>query len=177
MIRFDRDLEMVMRVLPIVCALGLGLATMASSVSGQTADNVIKPTSVALQRQGDAALAAGQFNAADDLLETALIADPRNRGAFVSLARVATKQKLYAQAIRFTNKALLLEPNDLTALSVQGEAMLEMGAVARAQQNLAKLKTLCGGKPCPAATTLAAAIARGPAVAQRAPAASAPKKN
>jgi Tfp pilus assembly protein PilF len=150
---------------------------MASSVSGQTADNVLNPGSVALQRQGEAALAAGQFSTADDLLETALIADPRNRGAFVSLARVASRQKLYGQAIRFTNKALLLEPNDLTALGVQGEAMVEMGAVARAQQNLAKLKTLCGAKPCPAATSLSAAIARGPAVAQRAPTATTPTKN
>lgn len=166
-----------MRVLPVAFAVGLGAATMAVSVSSQTPDNVLKPSSIALQRQGEAALAAGQFNQADDLLETALIADPRNRGAFIALARVATRQKLYGQAIRFTNKALLLEPNDLSALSVQGEAMVEMGALGRAQQNLAKLKTLCGAKPCAPSATLAAAIARGPSVAQTTPAPSAPKKN
>jgi Tfp pilus assembly protein PilF len=168
---------MMMRLFPIACAVGLGLATMASSVSGQSADNQISPRSIALQRQGEAALAAGQYQTADDLLETALIADPRNRAAFIALARVAQRQKLYGQAIRFTNKALLLEPNDLTALGVQGEAMVEMGATARAQQNLARLKSLCGAKPCAPAASLAAAIARGPAVAQTAPAATAPKKN
>ena len=166
-----------MRWVPIACALGVAAATMSASVSGQAADNAINPRSLALQRQGEAALAAGQYEAADDALETALIADPRNRAAFIDLARVSQKQKLYGQAIRYTNKALLLEPNDLVAIGVQGEAMVDLGAVARAQQNLAKLKTLCGTRPCPAAVSLAAAIARGPAVAETKPAASAPKKN
>ena len=40
-----------------------------------------------------------------------------------------------------TNKALLLEPNDPDAIAVQGEAMVEMGATARAQANLQKLQT------------------------------------
>ena len=66
------------------------------------------------------------------MLETALAVDPRNRGAFVDLARVAEKQHLFGKAIRMTSKALLLEPNDPDAIAVQGEAMVEMGAVARA---------------------------------------------
>ena len=48
-----------------------------------------------------------------------------------------------------TNKALLLEPNDPDAIAVQGEAMVEMGATARAQANLQKLQTMCGAKGCP----------------------------
>ena len=108
--------------------------------------------------------------------EAALVVDPSNRAAFIALARVAQKQKLYGQAVRYTNKALALEPNDVNALSVQGEAMVEMGATARAQQNLAKVRQLCGSAGCTQATTLAAAIARGPAVAQKA-ATPAPKQN
>jgi Tfp pilus assembly protein PilF len=169
-------LEIVMRVLPIAVALGLGAAMMASSGSSQTPDNQIKPESVTLLKQGEAALAAGQFQAADDALETALAVDPRNREAFVALARVAARQKLYGQSIRFTNRALALEPNDVNALAVQGEAMVELGAAARAQQNLAKVRQLCGPKSCVQATTLAAAIARGPAVAQKSPTPT-PKQN
>ena len=169
-------LEIMMRVLPIAVAMGLGAAMMASSGSSQTPDNQIKPESVAFLKQGEAALAAGQFQAADDALETALAIDPRNRQAFISLARVAARQKLYGQSIRFTNKALALEPNDVNALAVQGEAMVELGATARAQQNLAKVRQLCGAKGCAQATTLAAAIARGPAVAQKGPT-PAPKQN
>ena len=75
-----------------------------------------------------------------------------------------------------TNKALLLEPNDPDAIAVQGEAMVEMGAIARAQQNLQKLQTLCGGKACPQAGQLSQAISRGPTVAS-AKAPEVPKKN
>ena len=57
-----------------------------------------------------------------------------------------------------TNKALLLEPNDPDAIAVQGEAMVEMGATARAQANLQKLQTICGAKACPQIAQLSAAI-------------------
>ena len=169
--------ETMMRLLPIVVALGVVGATIASSGETQVPDAQISPQSLQWQKAGEASLAAGQYQSADDALETALIIDPRNRGAFVSLARVAQKQKLYGQAIRFTNKALALEPNDAVALGVQGEAMVELGAVARAQQNLAKIKTLCGAKDCAPATSLAALIQRGPAMAKAEAPAAAPKKN
>ena len=166
-----------MRLLPIAIALGIAGVTFASSGESQVPDAQISPSSLQWQKAGEAALAAGSFQAADDALETALVLDPRNRAAFVSLARVAQRQKLFGQAIRFTNKALALEPNDPVALGVQGEAMVELGAIGRAQQNLAKIRGLCGSRPCDAATSLAALIQRGPAMAVKAPAPSAPKKN
>ena len=161
-------LENVMRILPIAGALGIATALIASSGQSQTPDSQLSPASVDLLKKGEASLAAGEFAAADDALETALAVDPRNRAAFIALARVAQRQKLYGQAVRYTNKALALEPNDINALAVQGEAMVQMGATARAQQNLAKVKQLCGSGGCAQATQLASAIARGPAVAQKA---------
>jgi Flp pilus assembly protein TadD len=89
---------------------------------------------------------------------------------------VAERQHLYGKAIRMTNKALLLEPNDPDAIAVQGEAMVEMGAVARAQANLQKLQTICGAKGCPQVAQLSAAITRGPTVAS-AKAPETPKSN
>lgn len=169
--------ETMMRVLPIAAALGLVAATFATSAGTQVPDAQLNPLSVQWLKAGEAALAAGEFQAADDALETALVIDPRNRQAFVALARVALRQKLYGQAIRFTNRALALEPNDTVALGVQGEAMVELGAAARAQQNLARIKSICGSNPCAPATTLASVIQRGPAMAVRAQPATAPKKN
>lgn len=169
-------LEILMRVTPIAGALGFFAVLLASTGVSQTPDNQLNPRSVELLKQGEAAIAAGNFQAADDALEAALILDPRNRQAFIGLARVAQRQKLYGQAIRFTNRALALEPNDINALQVQGEAMVEMGAVARAQQNLARVRKLCGSQPCPQATRLSTAIAKGPAVAAKSEPA-APKKN
>jgi len=146
----------------LIGAVGLALAAPAAS---QRADDQILPKSVELQRQAREAIAAGKFEQAEDLLETALAVDPRNRGAFVDIARVAEKQHLFGKAIRMTSKALLLEPNDPDAIAIQGEAMVEMGATARAQANLQKLQAICGAKGCPQIAQLSGAISRGPTVA------------
>ncbi len=157
-----------MRFSPLVLVLGLAASTVAVSVHGQRPDDQIAPKSLELLKQGEAALAAGNFIAADDALETALVVDPRNRAAFVAMARVAIKQKLFGQAIRLTNRAIELEPTDRDAIAVQGEAMVELGAVPRAKENLAKLQKLCTAG-CPQVATLGAAIARGPALAAAKP--------
>lgn len=153
-----------MRLLPRLMIAGAAAALLASPVIGQRPDNQIEPKSMELLKVGEAHLAAGRFVEADDALETALAVDPRNREAFVALAKVAQKQKLFGQAIRFTRKALALEPNDREALAVQGEAMVELGAVAKARENLDKLQKLCPGG-CPSVAQLSAAITRGPSVA------------
>jgi len=164
-----------MRSLSRLLLIGIAGAALAAPGSAQRADDQIQPRSVELQRQGKASLAAGKFEQAEDALETALAVDPRNRGAFVDLARVAERQHLFGKAIRMTNRALQLEPNDPDAIAVQGEAMVELGATARAQANLQKLQTICT-KGCPQIAQLSAAITRGPSVAS-ASAPQVPKKN
>ena len=164
-----------MRLIHRIGLVGLAGAMLAAPVSGQKSDDQIDPKSVALLHQGQTLLAAGKFSEADDALETALAVDPRNRWAFVDLARVAEKQQLFGKAIRMANKALLLEPNDADAIAVQGEAMVEMGATARAQANLQKLQTICP-KGCAQLTALSSAITRGPSVAS-AKAPEVPKNN
>jgi len=158
-------MENLMRSLPRLLLVGFATVVLAAPVMGQRADDQIQPKSVELQRQARTLLAAGKLEQAEDVLETALAVDPRNRGAFVDLARVAERQHLFGKAIRLTSKALLLEPNDPDAIAVQGEAMVEMGAVARAQANLQKLQQVCGAKACPQVAQLSAAISRGPTVA------------
>ena len=162
--------------LPRLLLVGFASIVLAAPVMGQRTDDQIQPKSVELQRQARALMSAGKLETAEDMLETALTVDPRNRGAFVDLARVAEKQHLFGKAIRMTNKALLLEPNDPDAIAVQGEAMVEMGAVARAQANLQKLQQICGAKACPQLAQLSAAISRGPTVAS-AKAPEVPKQN
>ncbi len=165
-----------MRGLPSLLLIGIAGLAAASPVTGQRTDDQIAPKSLEFQRQAKELVAAGKLEQAEDMLETALAVDPRNRGAFVDMARVAEKQHLFGKAIRMTNKALLLEPNDPDAIAVQGEAMVEMGATARAQANLQKLQTICGAKACPQVAQLSAAITRGPTVAS-AKAPTSPKSN
>lgn len=158
-----------------VMLIGIAGAIVAAPVTGQKPDDQIHPQSVQLLEDGEALLTAGKLNEAHDSLETALAVDPRNRSAFVLLARVSQKQKLFGKAIRLTNKALALEPTDRTALAVQGEAMVELGALPRARENLAKLQKLCANA-CPEVVVLSSAINRGPTVAEaKTPAA--PKTN
>jgi Tfp pilus assembly protein PilF len=156
--------------------MGFAGVALASPVMSQKPDDQILPKSVGLQHQARGLMAAGKLEQAEDVLETALAVDPRNRGAFVDIARVAEKQHLYGKAIRMTNKALQLEPNDPDAIAIQGEAMVEMGAVARAQANLQKLQTICAKAACPQVAQLSAAITRGPTVAS-AKAPETPKSN
>jgi Tfp pilus assembly protein PilF len=154
-----------MRFLPRLLLTGFAGLALAAPVAGQRADDQLLPRSTQLQHQARDLMAAGKFEQAEDLLETALAVDPRNRAAFVDIARVAERQHLFGKAIRMTSKALMLEPNDADAIAIQGEAMVEMGATARAQANLQKLQTICGGKVCPQIAQLSAAISRGPTVA------------
>ena len=165
-----------MRFLPRVVFVGMAAVALAAPVSGQrTADDQIQPKSVQLTREAHSLYSAGKLDEAEGAYETALAVDPRNRAAFVGIARVAERQKLHGKAIRMTNRALQLEPNDLDAIAVQGEAMVELGAMARARANLQKLQTLCR-QGCPQVAQLSAAINRGPTVASAKPPAT-PKSN
>lgn len=126
-------------------------------------DNQIAPLSLQMLKAGEAQLAAGKPDAATDSFEAALAADPRNRRAYMGMARAAEAQGLPGKAVRFYREALELDPNDLAALEAQGLALVERGATARANDNLDRVKKLCQGS-CPQADRLAAAIAKGPKV-------------
>ena len=153
-----------MRLLVPLVAVSLAALAISAPASGQRTDDQIAPKSVELRKQGVALMGAGKFDQAEDALEAALAVDPRNRWAFIELARVSEKQRLFGKAIRMANKALMLEPNDPDAIAVQGEAMVELGATARAQANLQKLQAICA-RGCPQLAQLSAAISRGPSVA------------
>jgi len=150
-------LETIMRFTPAALALAVLLATVSSAGNGQRPDSAIAPLSLEWQARGDALRAAGDLPQANDAYESALAADPRNRRAFIALAEVARKQGLQGKAIRFYGDALILDPADIDALGGQGQAMVEKGALAQANANLAKMKSLCRGE-CPAIASLANSI-------------------
>lgn len=163
-----------MRVSSLAIAAALTLASLSTSLSGQRPDDEIDPRSAALVTQARTARAAGNLEGATDLLETAVTVDPRNRAGFLLLAQVADQRDLPGKAIRLYREALLLEPNDTSALRGQGEALVKKGAVARARDNLARIRTLCKGT-CPDAAQLTAVIAKGPPIATAAVIAPQPK--
>lgn len=156
-------LENLMRFTAVAVAAALTAVSVGTALQAQRPDDQIDARSMQLLQQGKAKQAAGDLDGATDTLETALAVDPRNRAAFLVLAAIAEQRGLPGKAIRLYREALLLEPNDVAALSGQGEALVARGAIDRAKQNLSKIQTLCK-KDCAEATTLAAAIAKGPPI-------------
>lgn len=152
-----------MRFSPPAIALSLMLMMVASVSHSQRPDAQISERSLALTAEGKAFAAAQKYDDAVSAFESALAVDPRNRGAYINLAMVAQKQGLPGKAIRFYREALLIEPNDVAALAGQGEALVQKGAVAKARDNLARIKQLCS-VTCAEQDKLAMAITRGPAI-------------
>jgi Tfp pilus assembly protein PilF len=150
-----------MRFSPAAIALSLTLAMISSAGISKKADHEIDPVSIAMMQKGEAAFAAKNTDEAVNWYETALAVDPRNREAYIGMARAVKAQGLNGKAIRFYKEALALEPNDLTALTEQGEAMVAKGALGPAKANLARLRLLCSGD-CSKVEQLAVAINKTP---------------
>lgn len=164
--RFDMAWGGIARVTVVsVLALTLAGAAPHAENAGQNvhvpvrgaADNQLSPLSQKQFAMAETHLAKGELARATDYFESALAADPRNGRAFVGLARVAEAQGLPGKAVRFYRQALQIDPNNLDALELQGNALLVRGARPRAEANLERLKILCGG-PCPQATRLATTL-------------------
>jgi len=166
-----------MRLAAFALPVALMFATVGTAINAQRTDDQIDPKSLALLATGRQQAAAGNLQEAAGTLETALVVDPRNRGAFVALGDVARERNLPGQAVRYYREALALDPNDLAALRGQGEALVTKGAINKARENLARIRKLCKIATCPEASQLSAAIARGaPQAAMTAPPAASPRK-
>ena len=151
-----------MRYTSVAVAAALTLLTVGTAVQGQRGDPAVDARSLALLAKGKALQAAGNLDAATDVLETAVTVDPRNREAFVTLAEVAQSRSLPGKAIRLYREALVAK-----------------GAVSRAKDNLARIRTVCGKRACPEVAALSASIAKGPPIitASAAIPATVPKKD
>jgi tetratricopeptide (TPR) repeat protein len=149
--------ENAMRISFLAIGAGVVLASLPTVSDAQRADSDIFPRSIALQQEGQAAQEAGDLDLAIDFYESALAADPRNRSAIIALAQVARAQGLPGKAIGLYRDALVLEPNDIVALTGQGEALAEKGALEMAREKLAEAQRVCGEK-CPQVAALEEAI-------------------
>ena len=148
-----------MRYAPAALALSLVVAVTASV--GMGAERQPDPRAAALVAEGKSQLAAGQVETAVDSFEAALAVDPGYTAVYLDLGEAARAQGLQGKAIRYYREALERDPKNLAALSGEGQAMLEKGAVDKAKRNLAQLQSLCGGS-CSQAQQLATAIENHP---------------
>ena len=151
-----------MRYSPAALALTMLLAVTGSAGSAKVAAPSVDPRAQALLQDGRAALARGEVDAATDSFEAALAVDPGSVDTFLELGDAARRAGLQGKAIHYYRVALDRDPNNLAAISGEGGAMVEKGALEKAKANLARLEGLCG-RGCGATQQLAAAIAKGPA--------------
>ena len=149
-----------MRYSPLALALSLAVAVTASTGYGQ-APQTDDARVTELLAMGRAAMASGQADAATDRFEAALVLDPGYAPTYLELAEAARMRGMQGQAIHYYREAQTRDPGNLQAIAGEGAAMAEKGATAKAEQNLAKLQSLCGTN-CVEAGELAAVIARGP---------------
>jgi len=141
-------------------ALALSLLVMVSASMGHSAVRQADPRAQALIEQGHAAMSAGDVDAAIDAFEAALVIDPAHSAIFLDLAQAARTQEMQGKAIRYYRIALEREPQNLAAISGEGQALVEKGAVEKARRNLTRLESLCGAG-CPETQVLADLIAKG----------------
>jgi len=153
------ELETIMRFAPAAAALSLLFAVTASVSSG--AEREADPRAAILIAKGQAALKAGDAQAAVDSFEAALAIDPAHTPIILELAEAARREGLQGKAIRYYREALSRDPDNLAAISGEGEALVEKGAIEKAKRNLARLESMCG-ENCAETRDLAVAIAEGP---------------
>jgi Tfp pilus assembly protein PilF len=151
--------------IPLLMFTTAAIASVAIGAAPVAGDNVLKPVSVRMAAQGEAALARGDANAAIDAYEAALASDPKNVAAFTGIAQGYEKLGLPGKAVKYYREALALNPSDIAALEGQGKALIQRGATARAQVNLARIKALCKTE-CTAATRLQTALSTPVAIVQ-----------
>lgn len=150
-----------MRYAPVALALSLVVA-VSSSVLHSAPAEVLDERAAALLAQGRADLAAGRSQPAIDAFEAALTVQPGSVQILNDLAAANRRVGLQGKAIHYYREALSIDARNLSAIAGEGAALAEKGATEKANRNLARLKTLCGGD-CAEARQLASAIARGPA--------------
>ena len=152
------------------------LVLTGAATAAVPADDVISLASQRFTQSGFDALGKGQLLAAVGEFETALAIDPKNRTAYIGIARAMQAQGLHGTAVKYYREALQLDPNDLAALEGQGAALAQRGAKARAQANLDRIRQLCK-TACAEARKLAMAIAQAPSGPQTAAATPPVQKN
>jgi cytochrome c-type biogenesis protein CcmH/NrfG len=153
--------DLLMRYTPAALALSLLLA-VTSSVSFSAPSEPLDPRASALLGEGRAQLATGHVNEAIDAYEAALTVQPGNVTILLHLAEATRRQGMQGKALHYYREALTSEPGNLLAISGEGAAFVEKGAVEKARRNLARLQGLCGSN-CEATRELSAALAKGPA--------------
>ena len=124
----------------MVAAMAISSVFAASSGGGNSAAS----TAVKGYPAAQAAVAAGQYAQAINILADVVKTDGKNADAWNLLGYSSRKLGHYDNAAKYYEAALRLDPDHLGALEYQGELFIETGQLVKARANLAQLRELCG---------------------------------
>lgn len=151
-----------MRYGPVAAALSLAFAVTAS-IGHANGEAEPDQRAQMLVAEGRVALNMGDTQSAIDAFEAALAVDPDYTAIYLELANASRAEGLQGKAIHYYREAQERDPGNLAAITGEGEALVEKGAITAARENLERLQSLCG-ETCVETVQLAAAIDRGPPV-------------
>jgi tetratricopeptide (TPR) repeat protein len=134
------------------------LATLMLILSGP-AWAVDTPTAdpADMVNEARAAIEAGDYAAAMASLTEVLSQNPGNADALNLMGFASRKSGDMDGAARYYEAALAVDPSHLGALEYQGEMFIQLGDIAAAEANLARLAAACGA--CEEHADLAEALA------------------
>jgi tetratricopeptide (TPR) repeat protein len=153
--------DTLMRFAPAALALSL-LAGVTSSMAWSDAGEEMTPRAAQLVAEGQARMSQGDLNGAIDAYEAALVVQPGHAFVLVRLAEATRAQGMQGKALHFYRAALVTDPRNVLAISGEGAALAEKGAIVKARRNLAQLESLCGAD-CDATRQLASVLDKEPA--------------
>lgn len=152
-----------MKLIPVLAALALIVATLAARAADTPGSNPAVRTPSAAERLASArkAIEAKDWSAALRELTAAEREEPRNADVQNLLGYSYRKRANpdLPKAIGHYQAALRLDPRHRGAHEYLGEAWLMDGKPAEAEKHLAELEKICGGKACEEYQDLARAIA------------------
>jgi Tfp pilus assembly protein PilF len=132
--------------LSLVFALALAalLAPPAHAISDKYRDLAARLVTDAEQE-----LLQQKAEAADNLLNLALTADPGNARAFLLKGKAQTALGNKDEGLRLVSVGLEIEPGDTEGLRLQGEYAAALGQIEEAETALNRLRSVCDA-PCAA---------------------------
>lgn len=119
---------------------------------------VYQDASRVLLRDGRAAMGEQNYKNALSLFESALVADPGNVSALVSIGQVHEAMGQRSKGLSYYRRALVIEPENRAALLAESLAFLADSGLVKAEQNMERLSRLCGESGCPELHEVQAAI-------------------
>jgi len=129
--------------LSFTLALAYCLAPASANIGGPGAPAAVTGEPSGTLTDGYQAIEAGEYEVAAEFFAGIAESDPTNAEAYNQLGYINRRLQNFPQAFAFYNQALELDPQHTGAHHYIGEAYLEIGELANAEDHLRRLDLIC----------------------------------